>query len=259
MIQVVVAKIAEISGPPAILKAAALKFFGYVVQEGLFRKDKVLIPRLFTLAFESAGETNSNVQIRNSWLLANLCCILVTDGGNFAEDQYLMQEVLRTAVNYAFNSKEKVIANALRALGYLLASIHYPSFAQHTLPTINSSQLYLSKLHPKALKESELTLSTIFQLVLGQLNNKNPKISWNACVALGKILTNPSIHPLPELSLLTSASTTSLLFEIAVTRSNFKVRIHAMQTLLKLPHFPQSVETWEQLGRLLQGLNSYSP
>lgn len=67
------------------------------------------------MVFEFASDGNINVQIRNSWTLANLSFRYKARG-----DPYIAQECLIHSVNYTQSSKEKVASNGLRALGYFL-------------------------------------------------------------------------------------------------------------------------------------------
>lgn len=127
---------------PPTLKAAVIKLFGYIIYLDKFRKDQKFMERLFLYIFDNLSDTNINIQIRNSWALANLCCIQK----DFA-DPYLIQETLRTSINYAYSNKEKVIANAIRALGYLLANCNIKFLKDEVLPTINKSQVFLNKVN----------------------------------------------------------------------------------------------------------------
>ena len=38
-----------------------------------------------------------------------------------------------------------------------------------------------------------LSLEELTSIIIGNLDNKSPKISWNSCVALANILENPSL------------------------------------------------------------------
>jgi len=69
------------------------------------------------MVFEFASDGNINVQIRNSWTLANLSFM---HKALPLEDPYIAQECLIHSVNYTQSSKEKVASNGLRALGYFL-------------------------------------------------------------------------------------------------------------------------------------------
>ena len=124
--------------------------------------------------------------IRNSWTLANLCYITP----NF-NDHYLIQEILRASLNYASTNKEKVIANSLRALGYLLSNTDFNLLEKEILPQLNKSSIFLGKINPAIFYHSDkkvLSIDIIFRIISDSILDKSPKISWNACVTLGNII-----------------------------------------------------------------------
>jgi hypothetical protein len=69
------------SKAPPLLKAASIKMIGYMVYFDLplviqnKEEEKQFMNKVYQMVFEFAGDTNINVQIRNSWTLANLSFI----------------------------------------------------------------------------------------------------------------------------------------------------------------------------------------
>ena len=70
-----------------MLKAASIKQLGYMVYyDGEVFKDlKAFRQRVYQIILEAATDTNLNVQIRNSWTLANISFI----DRDQMEDEYL--------------------------------------------------------------------------------------------------------------------------------------------------------------------------
>lgn len=74
--------------PPPLLKAASIKMLGYMVYfdlremlegytgaETLENLNKKFLQKTYQIIFDAATDTNLNVQIRNSWTLANMSFI----------------------------------------------------------------------------------------------------------------------------------------------------------------------------------------
>ena len=80
---------------------------------GMFDDD--FYNKVYKTVFESSNDNNLNVQIRNSWTLANLSFI-----NKGFDDDFIAQESLINSVNYSLSNKEKVASNGLRSLGYFI-------------------------------------------------------------------------------------------------------------------------------------------
>ena len=96
-----------------------LMFSGYKGETGE-NLHKKFLHKTYQIILNAASDTNLNVQIRNSWTLANM---------SFANkasllDEYLAQEILIISIQYALSNKEKVASNGLRSLGYYLQNIN---------------------------------------------------------------------------------------------------------------------------------------
>ena len=108
-----------------------------VYYEGEVFKDlKTFRKRVYQIILEAANDTNLNVQIRNSWTLANMSFI----DRDQMEDEYLAQETLIISIIYAISNKEKVASNGLRALGYYLKRANFKVLKEKILAKINKSQ-----------------------------------------------------------------------------------------------------------------------
>jgi len=129
---------------PPLLKAASIKQLGYMVYyDGeVFKDVKAFRQRVYQIILEAANDTNLNVQIRNSWTLANISFI----DRDQIEDEYLAQETLIISIMYATSNKEKVASNGLRDLGYYLKRANFKVLKEKILVKINKSQQQLHRL-----------------------------------------------------------------------------------------------------------------
>ena len=98
-----------------------------------------------------------------------------------------MADLLRAIFNYTLSVKEKVVTNALRALGFLFSDLDFDFLIDEVVPYMNERVLNLMdrKLKPSG----AFSLERAIQIgLIDHLDNKSPKITWNACIAIGKIL-----------------------------------------------------------------------
>ncbi|CDW76050.1 heat repeat-containing protein 6-like [Stylonychia lemnae] len=126
---------------PPLLRAASIKLLGFMVYFDNFFKDEEFKNKVYQLIFENSNDTNQNIQIRNSWALANVCCL-----NKHMTDEYLIREVLICSINYASSNKEKVSSNGIRALGYFLMNIDTQKLVNEVLPSLNKSQILLNRI-----------------------------------------------------------------------------------------------------------------
>ena len=108
----------------------------------VFKDVKAFRQRVYQIILEAANDTNLNVQIRNSWTLANISFI----DRDQIEDEYLAQETLIISIMYATSNKEKVASNGLRDLGYYLKRANFKVLKEKILVKINKSQQQLHRL-----------------------------------------------------------------------------------------------------------------
>jgi hypothetical protein len=115
-----------------LVRSASINMLGYMVYfdmsqvlAGLPEEEKKFKSNVYQIVIDYANDTNINVQMRNSWTLANLNFTLKF---NLKEDEYLAQELLITSIAYAVSNKEKVSSNGVRSLGYFLQNADLPLF-----------------------------------------------------------------------------------------------------------------------------------
>lgn len=183
--------------PPPLLKAASIKQLGYMAYFDIplmfagFKNDSVenlhkkFLQKTYQIILDGATDTNLNVQIRNSWTLANMSFV------NKASllDEYLAQEILIISIQYALSNKEKVASNGLRSLGYYLSNINMVHLKTKLITQINKSQQMLHRIPLQT-----LSVDSLIGIILDNLDSKFPKLAWNSCVALANILDNPSLQ-----------------------------------------------------------------
>jgi hypothetical protein len=75
-----------------------------------------------------------------------------------------------------------------------------------------------------------LTVDGLASIIIGNLDNKSPKIGWNSCVALANILDNPT---LTGEEIVYSKLSVKPLLKALEQSSNFKTKIHAATTIMK--------------------------
>jgi hypothetical protein len=107
----------------------------------------------------------------------------------------LAADLLRAILNYACSNKEKIVTNALRALGFYLSGIEISFLTTKVVPFVNSTKDCLYKFHKKLKTSSgQFCLDqSVACVLLGNLNDKSPKVSWNACIVIAKILGNETV------------------------------------------------------------------
>ena len=87
----------------------------------------------------------------------------------------------------------------------------------------------------------------LFNIITKNIIHKSPKVSWNCCVLLRKIMSNDYVREKVQ-DLLFSEHTIKSLCLIICENSNFKTRIHAVQTLNKFRNYhdfgSSNLEVW---------------
>ena len=117
---------------PSILKAAAIKTYGYLIQHEksencLFTDSSYVCTKILghCLNKKVLGDTNINVQIRNSWTISFICSLypiedIIKNGEETLE--ILVSSCIKYAQYFASN-KEKVAASSIRALGFIAQNL----------------------------------------------------------------------------------------------------------------------------------------
>ncbi len=207
-------------------QSVALKAVGSMVTYGLFSKSHDFVQKTVAKIVANRADTSMLVATKNSWALANLSYCLE---GLAKLERY--PELGDCALIYARSLKEKVSSNGIRALGYILKKAE------------TKEHFFIGK----------QPLDSVLQVVVSHLGVKSPKIAWNACVAIGNILTNPS---LPRPCLLYSSATFDALLVVIADKPNIKTKIHAIQALQSYRTKEEYGECYVRVLAALLGLNS---
>jgi len=191
-------------------------------------------PKLVSkVILNNVNEKNNNTIIKNSWVLANLC----TNCHNF--DLFSLEEnqqLLLTCLSYCNSTKEKIVSNGFRALGYFISN--------HTDESLCKT-LALSNTNADKIKTS------LREVYKKPFTKCSVKVCWNVCVSLSNILR--SFKP----NFTKTFFTEDIFFNIAeilTAKNNFKTQIHciemftlAYQKFPENPCFPSFMKTLIQL------------
>lgn len=101
------------------LKQSLLRLMGKVCVFSHFVKLESFPKIIYNVFTINYPEKNNNIMIKNSWVLANLCANL-KNFDIFTVEQN--QEILSMILGYCNSSKEKLVSNGFRALGYFISN-----------------------------------------------------------------------------------------------------------------------------------------
>eukprot|EP00963_Diacronema_lutheri_P012799 scaffold1982_cov358-Pavlova_lutheri.AAC.21 len=200
------------------VRAAACRAMGVLVSfpscaKRLDNMTELLIPQL--------DEEHVSVRIMASWALANLCNVL-NSGEILASLNPSLEsiELLADALVAAARGNDKVRANVVRGMGYLVA--------------------FYVKLHPAGTSYPPW-LPYCFDALLSAVTTGNVKVQWNGCYALGTVLgCSEVLHVLPY----AVPSATRVLMLLVRDCANFKIRMHAASALAVPKHREDFAETY---------------
>jgi len=101
------------------LKQALLRLLGKICVFNTFIQTENFHSVIYNVLTLNYPEKNNNVMIKNSWVLANLCANL-KNFQVFSVEQN--QDILLMILGYCGSSKEKLVSNGFRALGYFISN-----------------------------------------------------------------------------------------------------------------------------------------
>jgi hypothetical protein len=118
---IVAKSLGQMSSTP-VIRAATLKLFGFIIYLPYFNQNEELLKKILQYFFDNSSDQNTNVMMRTSWALANICSI--TKDFTSPDTKYLVQICL----NYMLSPKEKIVSNAIRAFGYIFDNVDLTKF-----------------------------------------------------------------------------------------------------------------------------------
>ncbi|KAE9335261.1 hypothetical protein PF008_g13578 [Phytophthora fragariae] len=231
-----------------VVRAAGFRLLGSLCLAPTF-KTRAFASSVVGLALDALCDSTLNVRVRAAWALGNVC---TTPGPeSIAESDapplpppappsslvtkpetsmpypplppqvlyellpaYQLRLVIEKMLVY-INDNDKVASSVARTLGLVCRWISFPPF-RRTLST-QKDRAWLDDL-----------LGQAMVVLAGKINAGSPKVRWNACHAIAKILLCPS---LPLASVTWAPSVFQALLTAVAQQENFKVRISAATAL----------------------------
>ncbi|RLN14155.1 hypothetical protein BBJ28_00020972 [Nothophytophthora sp. Chile5] len=231
-----------------VVRAAGFRLLGSLCLAPTF-KTRAFASSVVALALEALGDSTLNVRVRAAWALGNVCttpgpeaiaegdapplpppappALFTTQLKSAATvvpssprvlyellPAYQLRLVIEKMLAY-INDNDKVASSVARTLGLVCRWISYPPFSR-TLPTAKDRT-----------RLDEL-LGQAMVVLAAKINAGSPKVRWNACHAIAKVLLCPSLP-------LASVTWAPIVFQALLTavaqQENFKVRISAATAL----------------------------
>lgn len=92
----------------------------------MFNENKDFVDRTQFYLFKSAGENFVNIQMKAAWAIANYCKVMKS----FIDEPETQKHYIAINVNNLLSVKEKTVANAVRAFGYIFESADIKKFEE---------------------------------------------------------------------------------------------------------------------------------
>jgi hypothetical protein len=135
-----------------------------------------------------------------TWTVSNICA-------NVKYDEAKLEQILKIILYHQKSTKEKILANVIRAVGSILKDCPCPMLTS-------------------VLGKMKAPLSALFDFIVKNITSNNPKTAWTASAAISNATLNST------LDFKGIANTVfSSLCKIVSTHHNFKVKINAIKAL----------------------------
>jgi hypothetical protein len=149
-----------------IFKVEWVKFIGQVFLIKWFYEDFSDIEKMINKIYMLRGDKSIQLSLRSSWAIGNLC---ETSSIEFLNQEYIAK-VLALSLQFSLpDYKDKIVSHSVRAIGYIFANC---------------------KDFSKLEQNEVLEVDKLFKIVIENIGNKSPRVSWNSCVLLRSILNN---------------------------------------------------------------------
>lgn len=211
-----------------VVRGAGFRLLGSLCLAPVF-KTREFASAVVTLALESFGDSTLNVRVRGAWALGNVCTtvgpetVSKADAAPTSEPKqpllyelvpvFQMRLIVERMLVY-INDNDKVASSVARTLGLVCRWICFEPFAKLVSA---SDRSVLDDL----LGQTMVVLTT-------KINSGSPKVRWNACHAIAKVLLCPG---LPLASVTWAPTVFQALISAIAQQENFKVRISASSAL----------------------------
>jgi hypothetical protein len=129
-------------------------------------------------------------------------------------------------LKYSSSTKHKVVANALRALGYFLAHADIKLISD-AIESDESSFGTIMQLDTSGGASEGIFAQMIQRILIKNMRSPTSKVVWNACIAVGRANTNQSLIENRELAsqLFFNRETAETLLFIIRSNQNLKAKI----------------------------------
>jgi hypothetical protein len=229
-----------------VVRAAGFRLLGSLCLAPTF-KTRAFASSVVGLALDALADSTLNVRVRAAWALGNVCTtpgpettaesdapplpppappssfVAKTESSNLPPlppqalfellPAYQLRLVVEKMLVYV-NDNDKVASSVARTLGLVCRWISFPAF-RRTLTAKDCAWL-------------DDLLGQAMTVLAGKINAGSPKVRWNACHAIAKVLLCPS---LPLASVTWAPSVFQALLAAVAQQENFKVRISAATAL----------------------------
>ncbi|CAI5724171.1 hypothetical protein KXD40_001027 [Peronospora effusa] len=230
-----------------VVRAAGFRLLGSLCLAPTF-KTSGFASSVVSLALEALGDSTLNVRVRAAWALGNVCTTIGPESIPESDKsslsslappslfvakvessvasprvppqvlyELLPEKQLRLVIEKMMvyiNDNDKVASSVARTLGLVCRWISFSPF-RRTLTPKNCAWL-------------DDLLGQAMTVLAGKINAGSPKVRWNACHAIAKVLLCPS---LPLSSVTWAPSVFQALLTAVAQQENFKVRISAATAL----------------------------
>ncbi|POM73492.1 hypothetical protein PHPALM_9658 [Phytophthora palmivora] len=230
-----------------VVRAAGFRLLGSLCLAPTF-KTHTFASSVVGLALDALGDSTLNVRVRAAWALGNVCTtpgpesiaasdtpplqppappssfVAKTESSMASRPLppqvlyellpvYQLRLVIEKMLIY-INDNDKVASSVARTLGLVCRWISFPPF-RRSLTVKDCTWL-------------DDLLGQAMAVLAGKINAGSPKVRWNACHAIAKVLLCPS---LPLASVTWAPSVFQALLTAVAQQENFKVRISAATAL----------------------------
>lgn len=209
-----------------VVRAAGFRLLGSLCLAPAF-KTREFAGSVVTLALDALTDSTLNVRVRAAWALGNVC---TTPGPEAATTEMIatsrqdavpvvlyqllsssqLRQIIQKMLVYV-NDNDKVASSVARTLGLVCRWVCFEPFAK-----------------PKDSNVLEDLLGETMTVLAGKINAGSPKVRWNACHAIAKVLLCPG---LPLASVTWAPVVFQALINAMAQQENFKVRISAASAL----------------------------
>lgn len=217
-----------------VVRAAGFRLLGSLCLAPAF-KNRDFSCLVSGLALDALGDSTLNVRVRAAWALGNVCTTIGPEAvgpcRSEGEQDGFEPSTAKPVLLYSLlppaqmrhitekmlvfiNDNDKVASSVARTLGLICRWISFEAFTQTLTPREAAC------LHDM--------LGQAMVVLASKINTGSPKVRWNACHAIAKVLLCPS---LPLASVTWAPTVFQALITAIAQQENFKVRISACTAL----------------------------